>query len=64
VRVAELDLPAQVIVNQRSGVIVITGDVEISPGLVTHKDLVIKHHRSHARRYTAQNPADNNDALR
>ncbi|MGH7243999.1 MAG: flagellar basal body P-ring protein FlgI [Phycisphaerales bacterium] len=41
VRVAELDLPAQVIVNQRSGVIVITGDVEISPGLVTHKDLVI-----------------------
>ncbi|MBX3388938.1 MAG: flagellar basal body P-ring protein FlgI [Phycisphaeraceae bacterium] len=41
VRVAELDLPAQVIVNQRSGVIIITGDVEISPGLVTHKDLVI-----------------------
>ncbi|MBN8597346.1 MAG: flagellar basal body P-ring protein FlgI [Planctomycetes bacterium] len=41
VRVAELDLPAQVIVNQRSGVIIITGDVEISPGLVTHRDLVI-----------------------
>lgn len=41
VRVAELDLPAQVIVNPRSGVIVITGDVEISPGLVTHRDLVI-----------------------
>lgn len=41
VRVSELDLPAQVIVNPRSGVIVITGDVEISPGLVTHRDLVI-----------------------
>jgi flagellar P-ring protein precursor FlgI len=41
IRVADLDLPAQVIVNPRSGVIVITGDVEISPGLVTHKDLVI-----------------------
>ncbi|MFO0860485.1 MAG: flagellar basal body P-ring protein FlgI [Phycisphaerales bacterium] len=41
VRVAELDLPAQVVVNSRSGVIIITGDVEISPGLVTHKDLVI-----------------------
>ncbi len=41
VRVAELDLPAQVIVNPRSGVIIITGDVEISPGLVTHKDLII-----------------------
>lgn len=41
VRVAELDLPAQVIVNTRSNVIVITGDVEISPGLVTHRDLTI-----------------------
>jgi flagellar P-ring protein precursor FlgI len=36
-----LDLPAQVICNARSGVIVVTGDVEISPGLISHKDLVI-----------------------
>lgn len=36
-----LDLPAQVICNARTGVIVVTGDVEISPGLISHKDLVI-----------------------
>ena len=36
-----LDLPATVICNARAGVIVVTGDVEISPGLISHKDLVI-----------------------
>jgi flagellar P-ring protein precursor FlgI len=36
-----LDLPAQVICNERTGVIVVTGDVEISPGIISHKDLVI-----------------------
>jgi flagellar P-ring protein precursor FlgI len=38
---AMLEQPAQVICNPRTGVIVMTGDVEISPGAVTHKDLVI-----------------------
>lgn len=36
-----LDLPAEVICNPRSGVIIMTGDVEISPGLISHRDLVI-----------------------
>lgn len=36
-----LDLPAQVIVNQRIGAIIITGDVQIQPTAMTHKDLSI-----------------------
>jgi flagellar P-ring protein precursor FlgI len=36
-----MDLPAQVICNSKTGTIVVTGDVEISPGLITHKDLTI-----------------------
>jgi flagellar P-ring protein precursor FlgI len=36
-----LDLPAVVLCNPRSGVIIVTGDVEISPGIISHKDLVI-----------------------
>jgi flagellar P-ring protein precursor FlgI len=36
-----LDFPATVICNERTGVIVVTGDVEISPGIISHKDLVI-----------------------
>lgn len=34
-------LPAQVICDTRSGIIVMTGDVEVSPVVITHKDLVI-----------------------
>jgi flagellar P-ring protein precursor FlgI len=36
-----LDLPAQVIVNRRTGSIVVTGDVEISAVMVNHKNLTI-----------------------
>ena len=36
-----LDLPAQVIVNERTGAMVITGDVEISPVAIAYKDLVV-----------------------
>jgi flagellar P-ring protein precursor FlgI len=36
-----LDIPAQVICNQRSGSIIVTGDVQISPVAITHKDLTI-----------------------
>jgi len=36
-----LDLPAQVIVNSRTGAIIITGNVTISPVAITHKDLQI-----------------------
>ncbi|MEC9373763.1 MAG: flagellar basal body P-ring protein FlgI, partial [Planctomycetota bacterium] len=36
-----LALPAMVRVNEREGVIVVTGEVEISPVLITHNDLVI-----------------------
>jgi flagellar P-ring protein precursor FlgI len=36
-----LDIPAQVICNQRTGSIIITGDVEISPVAITQKDLTI-----------------------
>ncbi|MFZ4574378.1 MAG: flagellar basal body P-ring protein FlgI [Phycisphaerales bacterium] len=38
---ALLDLPAQVIMNPRSGAIIITGDVTISPVAITHKNLTI-----------------------
>jgi flagellar P-ring protein precursor FlgI len=36
-----LDLTAEVRCNPRSGAIVMTADIEISPGLISHKDLVI-----------------------
>lgn len=36
-----LSLPARVIVNERKGTIVVTGDVQISPAVITHKALVI-----------------------
>ncbi|MFO0857122.1 MAG: flagellar basal body P-ring protein FlgI [Phycisphaerales bacterium] len=36
-----LDLPAQVIVNSRTGAIIVTGNVTISPVAITHKDLQI-----------------------
>lgn len=38
---ALLGLPAQVIVNSRSGAIIMTADVEISPVAIQHKDLNI-----------------------
>lgn len=41
VNLSQLDLPAQVIFNQRTGAIVVTGDVEIAPVAITHKDLSI-----------------------
>jgi flagellar P-ring protein precursor FlgI len=36
-----LALPARVIVNERKGTIVITGDAEISPAVISHRDMVI-----------------------
>ncbi len=36
-----LSLPARVIVNERTGSIVVTGDVEISPTVISHEDLVV-----------------------
>ncbi len=36
-----LGLPAMVVVNSRSGGIVVTGDVEISPAIITHGGLTI-----------------------
>lgn len=41
INIALLRLPAQVIYNQESGMIVVTGDVEISPVAITHRDLTI-----------------------
>jgi flagellar P-ring protein FlgI len=41
INMALLKLPAQVIYNQASGVILLTGDVEISPAVITHRDLTI-----------------------
>jgi flagellar P-ring protein precursor FlgI len=41
VNVQLLDIPAQVICNARTGSIIITGDVEISPVAITQKDLTI-----------------------
>lgn len=38
---ALLDVPAQVIYNAQTGAIVVTGDVEIAPVAITHKDLTI-----------------------
>lgn len=36
-----IDLPARIVVNEREGAIVATGDVEIGPTLITYRDLVI-----------------------
>ncbi|HBS28369.1 MAG TPA: hypothetical protein DEB06_02710, partial [Phycisphaerales bacterium] len=36
-----LSLPARVIVNERKGTIVVSGDVQISPSVISHKDLVV-----------------------
>lgn len=36
-----IDLPARIVVNEREKAIVVTGDVDISPALITHGDLVI-----------------------
>lgn len=36
-----LELPARVVVNEREGIIVMTGNVEISPTALTHGDLII-----------------------
>lgn len=41
VSIPRLGLPAQVICNTRTGAIVVTGDVRISPAVIRHKDLVI-----------------------
>ena len=41
VNVQLLDIPAQVICNQRTGSIIVTGDVEISPVAITQKDPTI-----------------------
>jgi flagellar P-ring protein FlgI len=41
VKISLLRLPAQVIYNRESGMIVVTGDVEISPVAITHRDLTI-----------------------
>ncbi len=38
---ARLGVPAQVVANTRTGAIVVHGEVEISPAVITHKDLVI-----------------------
>jgi flagellar P-ring protein FlgI len=35
------ELPAQVICDTRTGIIVITGDVQVSPAVITHRDLSI-----------------------
>lgn len=35
------DLPAQVICDTRKGIIIITGDVQVSPAVITHRDLSI-----------------------
>lgn len=41
INVLLLKLPAQVIFNQQSGVIILTGNVEISPVAITQRDLTI-----------------------
>ena len=41
VSVGRLSVPAQVICNTRTGQITVTGDVRISPAVITHEDLVI-----------------------
>jgi flagellar P-ring protein precursor FlgI len=36
-----LELPARVIVNERTGSIVVTGEVQISPAVISHRGLVV-----------------------
>ncbi|MEM8756440.1 MAG: flagellar basal body P-ring protein FlgI [Planctomycetota bacterium] len=39
--IRDLGLPARVIINRRTGVIIVTGNVRIAPVAITHKDLSI-----------------------
>ncbi len=41
-RIAELQTDARVVINERAGSIVIGGDVEIGPVVITHKNIVIE----------------------
>ncbi|MGP1272257.1 MAG: flagellar basal body P-ring protein FlgI [Phycisphaerales bacterium] len=41
IELRDLGLPARVIVNRRTGVIIVTGNVRIAPVAITHKDLSI-----------------------
>ncbi|MDX2148857.1 MAG: flagellar basal body P-ring protein FlgI [Planctomycetota bacterium] len=41
VNISAMNLPAQVICNRRTGVIIATGDVTIEPAAITHADLTI-----------------------
>ncbi|MEO1583009.1 MAG: flagellar basal body P-ring protein FlgI [Planctomycetota bacterium] len=41
VELRDLGLPSRVIVNRRTGVIIVTGNVQIAPVAITHKDLSI-----------------------
>lgn len=50
-----LALPSRVIVNEKRGTIVVTGDVQISPAVISHKDLVVTT-VTPAREPTAANP--------
>jgi flagellar P-ring protein precursor FlgI len=40
--VPEPQIPARVVINERAGSIVISGDVEIGPAVVTHKNVVVE----------------------
>jgi len=50
-----LSLPARVVVNERKGTIVVSGDVEISAAVISHKDLVVTTVRP-VREPTVDNP--------
>lgn len=41
INMSMLGLPATVVVNERTGAIVVTGDVKISPAVITHRGLTI-----------------------
>ncbi|MBX3357571.1 MAG: flagellar basal body P-ring protein FlgI [Phycisphaeraceae bacterium] len=56
-----LALPAEVLVNERVGLITVTGDVEISPVVVAHKDMVVTT-LTPPLQPTAQNPLVERDA--
>jgi len=53
---------ARVVINERTGSIVISGDVEIGPVVVTHKNIVIETGAPAVRGFVALDPADQSKA--
>lgn len=56
--ILDLQTPARVVINERAGSIVISGDVELGPAVVSHKNVVIETGGAPADRFVAVDSQD------